>query len=513
MKPAGKFVLYVLGCAAIAGSIFAARKYIVPEGQQTKSISGMMAGPNASGSSGAMSDKKNKCIEIGVNTWGGFIGAQYWNNGFLDNPGSKYHQDGICVNFHKMDDFGPSRNSFRSGDRDLMWSTIDSFPTESGSFGDVKWLFPVDWSRGGDAIVVTDKITSVANLAGKKVAVAETTPSHTFLLWMLDLGGLSITDITVVKVENGIDAAAAFKAGKVDAAVVWSPDDDDCVKAIKNSSVLVSTKKAGSIIADGFFVKASVYNERRDELLKLVRGWYKGAAEVNSSPTAKKKAVQILVDGLGIDAEFALNAINNTHLFTYGDAKDFIGLNTKYTGVTGQELYEKMTKVYGSLNLADNALSWDKIADPQFIKDLNMDTEDGMTSEKKIVFKAPTQTESAAPAIASKPIRVSFAHNSSVLDENGKQLVDLKLVVLIKAFPSSRIRVEGNTDSTGSVSINRTISKARAQSVVDYLVSEHQMDKNRFITVGNGSDKSVCSDESETCMAKNRRTEFQILEN
>lgn len=513
MKPAGKFVLYVLGCASIAGSIFAARKYIVPEGQQTKSISGMMAGPNASGSSGAMSDKKNKCIEIGVVTWGGYVGAQYWNNGFLDNPGSKYHQDGICVNFYKMDDFGPSRDAFRSGDRDLMWSTIDSFPTESGSFGDVKWLFPVDWSRGGDAIVVRPGITSVGGLAGKKIAVAEGTPSHTFVLWMLDLNGLSVTDVSIVKVPSAVDAANVFKAGKVDAAVVWSPDDDGCVKAVSGANVLVSTKKAGNIISDGFFVKGSVYNERRDDLLKLVRGWYKGAAEINSSPAAKKKATQILVDGLGIDAEFALNAINNTHLFTYGDAKDFFGLNPKYTGVTGQELYEKMTKVYGSLNLAANAPSWDKIVDVQFIKDLNMDTEDGMTSEKKVVFKVATQTESAAPAIASKPIRVSFTHGSSTLDENGKQLIDLKLVVLIKAFPSSRIRVEGNTDRTGSDTTNRSISKARAQSVVDYLVSEHQMDKNRFITVGNGSDKSLCKDESETCMAKNRRTEFQILEN
>lgn len=41
-----------------------------------------------------------------------------------------------------------------------------------------------------------------------------------------------------------------FKAGSVDAAVVWSPDDDDCVSKIAGAKKLKSTREATHIIAD-----------------------------------------------------------------------------------------------------------------------------------------------------------------------------------------------------------------------------------------------------------------------
>jgi len=512
IKPAGKIAITVLVASAIVGSIIFLRPLVLPEGDKAQDVSGMMRGS----ASATASTTTNKCLEIGVVTWGGYIGGQWWNGGFKDNPNSRYHQDDICVNFSVMDDFAASRAAFKAGKMDLMWSTIDSFPTESGSFGEpVKWLFQADWSRGGDAIVTKGNVGAVGDLAGKKIAVAEATPSHTFLLWMLDMAGLSIMDVNVVKVNSAIDAAAAFKAGKVDAAVVWSPDDAACVQAVSGAKILVNTKQATHIISDGFFIKESTYNKRRPELVKLVRGWLKGAAEINASNEVKAKAAKVLADGLGssVDAEFCIGAINNVRLTTYGDNLDFFGLNPGYTGVTGKDLYEKMTTVYGKLNLASGSLPWAQIVDTAFIKEINLEQEIGMVAEKKAAFTAPTKVEVAAKAVASKPVRVSFAHGSSELDENAKGIIDMMFVEQAKAFPTSRIRIEGNTDSTGSADVNRKISKARAQTVVSYLVETHKMDQNRFVVVGNGPDKPQCSDDTEICRARNRRTDFQILEN
>jgi NitT/TauT family transport system substrate-binding protein len=58
------------------------------------------------------------------------------------------------------------------------------------------------------------------------------------------------------------------------------------------------------------------------------------------------------------------------------------------------------------------------------------------------------------------------------------------------------------------------LSEQRAQSVVDYLKSQYQLDANRFIIVGNGPDKPVpgCeANQNDGCKAKNRRTEFQLV--
>ncbi|MBP8212645.1 MAG: OmpA family protein, partial [Saprospiraceae bacterium] len=60
----------------------------------------------------------------------------------------------------------------------------------------------------------------------------------------------------------------------------------------------------------------------------------------------------------------------------------------------------------------------------------------------------------------------------------------------------------------------KALSEKRAKSVADYLKSQYGMDANRFIIVGNGPNKPVAGCESnadESCKAKNRRTEFQLI--
>ena len=520
MKPAGKAVIML----AVAGALIAAFHYrsaIIPEGKKAEDVTGLMAKGDSSGDiegSGSgipAAAGPNKCITVGVVTWPGYAGGEYWNNGFEDNEGSRYHKDGICVNFKLMDDFAASRAAFRGNKVDLMWSTIDSFPTESGGFGEnVRFLFQADWSRGGDAIVVRKGIGSVADLSGKKIAVAEGTPSHTFLLWMLDMGGLSMMDVTIIKQNSAIDAATAFKSGNVDAAVVWSPDDSDCVKSVAGSSILINTKKATHIISDGFFIKESTYQRRKPELVKLVRGWLQGAKEINESAAAKAQAIKILQTPplKGIEPD----AIDNVRLTTYGDNLEFFGLNPGYTGVTGKQLYEKMTTVYGKLNLATNPLPWDKIVDLDFIKGLDLDAAQGGVAEKKATFSAPTAAIAQSKAIASKPVRVSFASGSSVLDENAKSLIEDRFVEAAKAFPGQHIRVIGNTDNTGNAAVNTRISKERARAVVEYLVTQQGFDRNRFSPSngeGVGPINPLCTDDTPACLAKNRRTDFQILEN
>ena len=129
-------------------------------------------------------------------------------------------------------------------------------------------------------------ITKVNDLLGKKVAVAFGTPSHTFLLASLDAAGVSLMDVEIVEVASAIDAATAFKARSVDAAVVWSPDDMDCVKTVPGSKVLTSTRDAKYIIADGFFVKKDILDKYEGQITQIVEGWLIGAAEINSSPAA-----------------------------------------------------------------------------------------------------------------------------------------------------------------------------------------------------------------------------------
>lgn len=504
LTPLSKFLIAVV----IAGGL----GYLIYSLANNKNITEKLL-PKG-GSENASDVDRDKLIRVGVVTWGGYAGGEYFNEGFKPSNESRFTKEyGINVEFVLNDDFNSSREAWKAGEIDVLWTTIDAFPTEVDGFKDLEpqVIFQADWSRGGDAIVVRRGIENVADLKGKKVAVAPMTPSNTFLIWLLDAGGLKKEDIEIVEAPNAVDAAAYFKAGKVDAAVVWSPDDEDCVKNVKGAKVLRNTKSASNIIADVFFVKKAYLEKNKEDLKKLVEGWLRGAAEINSSESNKKKAAKILAGGLNLPEEFCYNAINNARLCTYGDNVNFFNIEGNYTGVKGEDLYNRMSKSYNKWGYAPATVpAFRLIANPSLIKDIKLNGNEH-NAEEQTEFSPVTKELKTAPAFSAKAITITFATGSATLDENAKYIIDMEFTEIAKAFGNVRVRIEGNTDNVGSEAANQVLSERRAQAVADYLASEHGMPRNKFVIVGNGSKKPVADNSTDKGKSKNRRTEFQLL--
>jgi NitT/TauT family transport system substrate-binding protein len=114
-------------------------------------------------------------------------------------------------------------------------------------------------------------------------------------------------------------------------------------------------------------------------------------------------------------------------------------------------------------------------------------------------------------AIATKRISINFPTGVSTLNDMAKSIIDEEFVPIAKAFGNARIRIEGNTDNTGSLATNIALSKKRAQAVAAYLTREYNMDSDRFIIVGNGPNKPIANNSSESGRAQNRRTDFELV--
>lgn len=451
---------------------------------------------------------------ICVVTWGGYAGGQYFNGGFKASKESRYYKEyGVLVEFVLMDDYDASRAAWKSNDVHLQWTTADAFPTETVALKEFapKIVFQADWSRGGDVIVVRQGINKVSDLRGKKIAVAYGTPSHTFILWLLEANNMTYRDVELIQVKSAVDAAAMFKSGSVDAAVVWSPDDDACIASVNGSKKLKTTREATHIISDVFYAKESYIQENEEKLRKIVEGWLRGAAEINTSAEAKQKAAQILAAGLGQDQNFCINAINNVRLCTFGDNKAFFNINGCNSCVTGEQLYQKMAIIFKDVGvITETPPVWRLVTDTRILRQINLA---GLEHEAEGMqtFAKATEQETKAEAFASKSVSIVFASGSSVLDDNAKFVVDRDVVPTLKAFGSARVRVEGNTDNIGGYQPNVILSSKRARSAVEYLVQQYGFDRNRFIEVGNGPDKPVADNATPEGRGKNRRTEFQLL--
>lgn len=92
---------------------------------------------------------------------------------------------------------------------------------------------------------------------------------------------------------------------------------------------------------------------------------------------------------------------------------------------------------------------------------------------------------------------------------------------IMKDNPSTVVELNSHTDSRGSAASNMTLSAARAQSCVDFLVKEKGINEKRLVAKGYGSTQPLVSDAiinkegtkegKEALHAKNRRTSFKIL--
>lgn len=87
-----------------------------------------------------------------------------------------------------------------------------------------------------------------------------------------------------------------------------------------------------------------------------------------------------------------------------------------------------------------------------------------------------------------------------------------KLVQILKDNPSIRIELSSHTDSRSSDDYNQNLSQRRAQSAVDYIVSQG-IDKDRLVAKGYGESQLIIPNATtEEEHQVNRRTEFKVIE-
>lgn len=486
VRPWVKVALTVLVVTIIAGAIIYLRD------------SGIMGGSSDSGKKGGgLFGSKMPTYTVGVNTYAGFTPIIWLNGGLKPNEESIIAKEyGVMLNIVIQDDFIAGRNGLKKGEVDMIYCTADALPTEmseSGDMTDVRHFMLLNWSRGADAIVVNRFINTVADLKGKKIAVAEGTAAHTLLINTLETNEINPDEITLVKVENGIEAAQMFKALQVDACVTWSPDDIDCVEAVKGAKVLLSTKQATNIICDGLIAKEEFLDKNQEDVAKIVSAILYANSKMNDDPSAVKEAAGYFAKGFGTDEAFCIEGVKNIRFATLGDELNFYGLNTNYTGVKGDDLYSKMARVYESLKLTKKPMAWRRVSYPRIIEKLEQqgNIKGDQSAEAGATFTKASAEVERKEAISNKKLTINFAVAQANLSNDAKALIDQEFVSIAKQFSGARIRVEGNTDNTGNYNTNVALSKQRAQSVVDYLVREYQFDRNRFIVVGNGPKHAV----------------------
>jgi len=119
-----------------------------------------------------------------------------------------------------------------------------------------------------------------------------------------------------------------------------------------------------------------------------------------------------------------------------------------------------------------------------------------------------------------KPIKVGetveindihFATNSANFDKASLFILD-NFVDFLKENPKIKIGIQGHTDNVGDPKFNMELSQKRAQAVRDYLILMGIKQSRIVFTKGFGETKPIATNYTSEGRAKNRRTEFVIVD-
>jgi OOP family OmpA-OmpF porin len=101
---------------------------------------------------------------------------------------------------------------------------------------------------------------------------------------------------------------------------------------------------------------------------------------------------------------------------------------------------------------------------------------------------------------------INFDTGESIIKPESRPIIN-QIVEMLKSNPELKISVEGHTDNVGNPKSNKTLSDARANSVVAAIVGQG-VDAKRLSAVGYGQDKPIADNNTEEGRAKNRRVEL-----
>jgi K(+)-stimulated pyrophosphate-energized sodium pump len=106
--------------------------------------------------------------------------------------------------------------------------------------------------------------------------------------------------------------------------------------------------------------------------------------------------------------------------------------------------------------------------------------------------------------------RLMFDTNSAV-PRPGSESQVADIAAILNAYPNTRIRIEGHTDSSGGPAQNMRLAQDRANSVKSALVAKG-VSANRLDAQGFGSQSPAADNSTPAGRAMNRRVSVIVLQ-
>ena len=478
----------------------------------------------------------DRTVRFAINVWAGWAPIILANNGF--KAGKVWKTAGgkdFKVELILIDDPVAMRDAYAAGNVHVGWGTLDMVPLFMEALHKDSRVMPriyqqVDWSNGGDGIVVRDTVKSIADLRGKTIVLAQNSPSHFFVLNALINGGVQPSEVNFKFTQDAFQAAAAFNADKkIAGAVSWSPDIYNLAK-VKGNRMLVTTTTANKLIADIWFARADFAKDNPDIIEGLVRGIFDGMESLKDQ-NSKAAAAKLMAAGYSIPEADALSMQGDAHSTNWAENQEFFlnqnnPTNFERTWNTAYYLYKRIGAV-------SDKTEFDQVMDFSVLQKLGKEAKYSSQKNEYAVQFAPATAaaiQGESDEILTKTVVIHFYPNSWDLSKQVTETVDGKaaeklydpnaaFVVeeigkMAGQFGAARIIIEGHSDSSMKDRVPESavqeLSGNRANAVKEAILKKFPtLQPNQFSVSGMGWARPADPGDPLN-QAKNRRVEVKV---
>lgn len=241
--------------------------------------------------------------------------------------------------------------SFRNHSTDIATLTLDEVVGLLNDGTKLRILIALDISDGADAVLARPEIKTLGDIKNKKISIVNITLGLYMLKRTLDFAGVDRSEVEIFPMSES-KQEKFYMDNNADVIITFEPVKTNLIN--NGAHVLFDSSKIPDEIFDLLVVHEDVYQQRKDELCNVVKGWFKSLDYINSNPDdaaqritkrlgVEKSDFKFMMDGLKLG-----NASLNKKILS-GNSPSILEPSSNLIGIM---LKEKMIKNKVDINMA-----------------------------------------------------------------------------------------------------------------------------------------------------------------
>ena len=294
-------------------------------------------------------------MRLGMTTWVGYGPL------FLARDKGFFKDNGLEVDLRIIEEASIYMAALAAGELDGNASTIDEIMKYRSPDFCFKAVVALDDSHGGDGVLTQMDVNSLKDLKGKQIALNEGSVSQFWFNILLTREGMTEKDLQISNM-TADDAAAAFIAGQVPAAVTWEPHLS-LVREKKQGKVLIDSTSTPGLIVDVVDLNCDFIKNNPKDVEALVKGLYKAMEFIKSNPDEANAIMAKGVGGYLEKPEDFAEAAKGVRFYDQARNVEFLGTPEKGEA---KDLIELGNKIWGGFQKLKMTVDYSALVDNSF---------------------------------------------------------------------------------------------------------------------------------------------------